>query len=189
MLDYKIAPCFCPSLMNMRRKLVCGLLVNSQIFYFWSIVFIRILALVVLPFALAFGGSLTLALPAPLMQLTEQVTEKSMALDYDGAMALAKKVRGSDDGVGCVLEDIVRVSRYDDALCGKAVRGVSGTGVARLLRDIRILHRQEFQLGPVQVRSPQRIPCGARFRCYGLQAVLAAVPHFASLDALRQGRL
>ena len=99
MLDYKIAPCFCPSLMNMRRKLVCGLLVNSQIFYFWSIVFIRILALVVLPFALAFGGSLTLALPAPLMQLSEQVTEKSMALDYDGAMALAKKVRGSDDGV------------------------------------------------------------------------------------------
>lgn len=138
--------------MNMRRKLVCGLLVNSQIFYFWSIVFTRILALVVLPFALAFGGSLTLALPAPLMQLSEQVTEKSMALDYDGAMALAKKVRGSDDGVGCVLENIVRVSRYDDlgdtvALqkAGVNLEKCASTGLWEALR--------KFELGYVQSES------------------------------------
>ena len=74
----------------------------------------RFLIIVLTVVAFAFGESPSLALPEPLMAHAVQMTERSMALDYAGAMELAKKVRASDDGVGCVLENIVRVSRYDD---------------------------------------------------------------------------
>ena len=83
------------------------------------------------------------------MSLAEQVTEKSMALDYDGAMSLAKKVRASENGVGCVLENIVRVSRYDDlgdtlALihAGENLEKCESTGLWEALR--------KFELGYVQ---------------------------------------
>ena len=62
----------------------------------------------------AFADSLSLSLPAPLMELAERATARSMALDYDGALSLAKQVRAKDKGVGCVLENVVLVSRYDD---------------------------------------------------------------------------
>jgi len=115
-------------------------------------VFNRIVAFALLSFALAFGEGLTLVLPAPLMQMAEQVTEKSMALNYDGAMALAKKVREKDDGVGCVLENIVRVSCYDDlgdtlALqrAGTNLEKCASTGLWEALR--------KFELGYVQSES------------------------------------
>ena len=62
----------------------------------------------------AFADSLSLSLPAPLMELAERATARSMALDYDGALSLAKQVRAKDAGAGCVLENVVLVSRYDD---------------------------------------------------------------------------
>lgn len=121
-------------------------------FYFWGTVFKRVAAFAVFFIALAFGEGLSLALPAPLMALAEQVTEKSMALDYDGAMSLAKKVRAGEDGVGCVLENIVRVSRYDDlgdtaALlsAGANLEKCASTGLWEALR--------KFELGYVQSES------------------------------------
>ena len=109
----------------------------------------RIVAFALLPVALAFGEGLTLELPAPLMQLAEQVTEKSMALDYDGAASLAKKVREKNEGVGCVLENIVRVSRYDDLgdtlslqSAGTNLEKCASTGLWEALR--------KFELGYVQ---------------------------------------
>lgn len=109
----------------------------------------RLVFIVGLAAALAFGEGLSLALPAPLMSLAEQVTQKSMALDYDGAMALAKKVRASEDGVGCVLENIVRVSRYDDLgdtlsliRAGENLEKCKSAGLWEALR--------KFELGYVQ---------------------------------------
>ena len=75
---------------------------------------LRLFAVVMFFAASAFAGSLSLSLPAPLMELAEKMTERSMALDYDGALSLAKQVRAKDAGAGCVLENVVLVSRYDD---------------------------------------------------------------------------
>ena len=75
---------------------------------------LRSLAAVAFFVASAFADSLSLSLPAPLMELAERATARSMALDYDGALSLAKQVRAKDAGAGCVLENVVLVSRYDD---------------------------------------------------------------------------
>ena len=114
--------------------------------------FNRIVTFALLSFALAFGGSPTLALPAPLMQMAEQVTEKSMALDYEGAAALAKKVREKDDGVGCVLENIVRVSRYDD-LGDTASLQKAGVNLEKCMSTGLWEALRKFELGYVQSES------------------------------------
>ena len=75
---------------------------------------LRSLAAVAFFVVSAFADSLSLSLPAPLMELAERATARSMALDYDGALSLAKQVRAKDAGAGCVLENVVLVSRYDD---------------------------------------------------------------------------
>lgn len=62
----------------------------------------------------SFGGPLTFALPDSLEKLAEKVTLQTMALDYAAAYASAKKLRKYDEPVGCVIENIVRVSKYDD---------------------------------------------------------------------------
>ena len=128
---------------------ICGFPVDRQFFIFPCTVLLRFCSLILVPVAFAFGEGLSLGLPAPLMSLAEQVTEKSMALDYDGAMSLAKKVRASEDGVGCVLENIVRVSRYDDLgdtlsliQAGQNLEKCKSTGLWEALRL--------FELGYVQ---------------------------------------
>lgn len=104
--------------------------------------------------ALAFGGSQTptLSLPAPIAALAEQVTERNMALDYDSAFALAKQVRAKDKGVGCVLENVVLVSRYDDlgdtaalASAEKNLEKCASTGLWEAVR--------KFELGYVQIEQ------------------------------------
>lgn len=62
----------------------------------------------------AFAESASLSLPDSLMALTEKVTNSTMALRYNDAAAQAKQVRKADESVGCVLENVVRISRYDD---------------------------------------------------------------------------
>ena len=62
----------------------------------------------------AFAGTSSLSLPDSLMALTEKVTALTMSLRYGEAAAQAKVVRKSAEGVGCVLENVVRISRYDD---------------------------------------------------------------------------
>lgn len=46
--------------------------------------------------------------------LAEQVTQKTMELNYVEAFNLARKLRLENDGVGCVFQNIIRVSMYDD---------------------------------------------------------------------------
>ena len=43
-----------------------------------------------------------------------QATSATMALRYGDAMEAAKKLRSENEGAGCVLENIVRISVYDD---------------------------------------------------------------------------
>ncbi len=94
----------------------------------------------------------TLALPEPLMTQAVQMTERSMALDYAGAMELANKVRASDDGVGCVLENIVRVSRYDD-LGDTAALITAGTNLEKCTSVGLWEALRKFELGYVQTET------------------------------------
>jgi len=114
-----------------------------------------------LSFAFAFGGGLSL--PPAQMSLAEKVTELSMSLDYDQAMKVAKQVRQSDDGVGCVLENIVRVSRYDDLgdtlsliQAGKNLEKCKSEGLWDALR--------QFELGYVQSESGHTVKGGMTTR-------------------------
>jgi len=112
----------------------------------------RILLIALTFVALAFGESASLALPEPLMTQAVQMTERSMALDYAGAMELAKNVRKSDDGVGCVLENIVRVSRYDD-LGDTAALIAAGTNLEKCVSTGLWEALRKFELGYVQSES------------------------------------
>ena len=60
------------------------------------------------------GETLSLRLPADQMQLWSKVTEATMALRYGDALEYAKRLRAENEGAGCVLENIVRISLYDD---------------------------------------------------------------------------
>ena len=77
---------------------------------------LHVVALVVLlaSFALANDSLLTLSLPGGQMDAWSKVTALTMQLKYGEAMAQAKKLRAENDGVGCVLENVVRISIYDD---------------------------------------------------------------------------
>ena len=48
------------------------------------------------------------------MTLWSKVTRATMALRYGEALDGAKKLRDQNEGAGCVLENIVRISLYDD---------------------------------------------------------------------------
>ena len=97
----------------------------------------------------SFADSLTLSLSSPLMALSEKVTALSMSLDYEGAMGAAKEIGKSDEGIGCIMESMVKISRYDDlgdtaALisAGKNLEGCKCTGLWDALRM--------FELGYVE---------------------------------------
>ena len=75
---------------------------------------LRIIAISLLLAAISFAESLTLALPDALNKQVEQATAQTMALDYKGALKTAQDIKAKDEGVGCVIEGIVRVSMYDD---------------------------------------------------------------------------
>ena len=57
---------------------------------------------------------LTLSLPQGQAELWTKATSATMALRYGEAFELAKKLRAENEGAGCVLENIVRISVYDD---------------------------------------------------------------------------
>ena len=57
---------------------------------------------------------LSLKLPADQMKLWSKATDATMALRYGDALETAKKLRAQNEGAGCVLENIVRISIYDD---------------------------------------------------------------------------
>ena len=63
---------------------------------------------------LAFADGPSFALSPSQNALAEQVTQKTMELDYVEAFNLARKLRLENDAVGCLFQNIIRVSLYDD---------------------------------------------------------------------------
>ncbi|MBO7512959.1 MAG: hypothetical protein J6T54_08330, partial [Fibrobacter sp.] len=100
--------------------------------------------------ALCFADEpLTLSLPKDQAELWSKATSATMALRYGDALEYSKKLRAENDGVGCVLENIVRISAYDDkgdtsALfrAGKYLENCKTTGLWDALR--------RFEMGFVQ---------------------------------------
>lgn len=118
--------------------------------------FFRALLIVILFSLSVFAGPVSLALPDSLMALSVDVTRQTMALRYDDALAAAKRVRGADESVGCVLENVVRISMYDDrgdtaALqrAGRELESCRSVGMWDALR--------KFELGYVQSESGHSI--------------------------------
>ena len=74
----------------------------------------RFMAITLLLAAFSFAENLSLALPDSLENLVEKATAQTMALDYKAALGTAQSLKAKDEGVGCVIEGIVRVSMYDD---------------------------------------------------------------------------
>jgi tetratricopeptide (TPR) repeat protein len=60
------------------------------------------------------GEPLTLSLPKEQAELWSRATSATMALRYGEAFELSKQLRAENEGVGCVLENVVRISVYDD---------------------------------------------------------------------------
>ena len=111
--------------------------------------FLRTMTISLLLAALSFAENLTLALPDSLENLVEMATAQTMALNYKAALNTAQAIKAKDEGVGCVIESIVNVSRYDDmgdttALlqAGKNLENCKGKGLWQAL--------QMFELGFVQ---------------------------------------
>ncbi len=63
---------------------------------------------------LAFADGPSFALSPSQNALAEQITQKTMELDYVEAFNLARKLRLENDAVGCLFQNIIRVSLYDD---------------------------------------------------------------------------
>ena len=76
--------------------------------------FLRTVAISLLLAAFSFAENLSLALPDSLENLVEMATAQTMALNYKTALNTAQALKAKDEGVGCVIESIVRVSMYDD---------------------------------------------------------------------------
>ena len=79
--------------------------------------FFRIAFTLLMAAALSFGGNtdtLGLSLPDTQMEMWSRATSLTMQLKYGEAMELAKKLRTQNEGVGCLLENVVRISIYDD---------------------------------------------------------------------------
>lgn len=62
----------------------------------------------------SFADEHSFALSPAQNELAEKITQKTMELNYVEAFNLARKLRLENDGVGCVFQNIIRVSMYDD---------------------------------------------------------------------------
>lgn len=110
------------------------------------------LLLMTLTFAFADDVKATLALSDSQMALWNKVTSLTMSLKYGEAMEAAKEFRKANDGAGCVLENVVRISMYDDkgdttALikAGKQLESCKAEGLWEALR--------KFEFGYVQTET------------------------------------
>lgn len=63
---------------------------------------------------MSFADNHSFTLSATQNALAEQVTQKTMELDYVEAFNLARKLRLENDGVGCLFQNIIHISLYDD---------------------------------------------------------------------------
>lgn len=104
--------------------------------------------------ALTFGATpkVDLSLPKEQMDLWVEATSLTMSLDYQKAMEKAKALRAVNDGAGCVLENVVRISKYDDrgdttalVQAGKLLQSCKAEGLWDALR--------KFEIGYVQTET------------------------------------
>ncbi|MDR1760603.1 MAG: tetratricopeptide repeat protein [Fibrobacter sp.] len=56
----------------------------------------------------------SLKLPYPLQKFAKEMTQAVMLLDYDKALAIAWEIKSKDSGAGCVWENMILISRFDD---------------------------------------------------------------------------
>jgi len=76
--------------------------------------FLRFIALLMFLSAMCFAGGSSFALSPGQDSLAELITQKTMELKYGDAFNIARKLRLENDGVGCVFQNIIRISLYDD---------------------------------------------------------------------------
>ncbi len=79
--------------------------------------FLRILSIAALLVSLSFAGEevpMTMNLPDSQMEFWSKATSLTVQQKYGEAMEQAKKLRAENDGAGCVLENVVRISIYED---------------------------------------------------------------------------
>ena len=92
---------------------------------------------------------LTLSLPKEQAELWSKATSATMALRYGDALEISRKLRAQNEGAGCVLENIVRISIYDDkgdtAALQKAGKFLENCKTAGLWDALR-----RFEMGFVQ---------------------------------------
>ncbi|PWJ63386.1 MULTISPECIES: hypothetical protein [unclassified Fibrobacter] len=110
------------------------------------------LVLMVLTMVFAEEAKPSLALSESQMALWDKVTSLTVSLKYGEAMEAAKQFRKVDDGAGCVLENVVRISMYDDkgdttALlkAGRQLESCKAEGLWEALR--------KFEFGYVQTET------------------------------------
>ncbi len=76
--------------------------------------FSRLFIPLLIAVGMSFADNHSFALSATQNALAEQVTQKTMELDYVEAFNLARKLRLENDGVGCLFQNIIHISLYDD---------------------------------------------------------------------------
>ena len=78
---------------------------------FFKTIFLALFVLATVCFA---DEPLTLSLPKEQAELWSKATSATMALRYGDAFEISKQLRSRNEGAGCVLENVVRISVYDD---------------------------------------------------------------------------
>ena len=76
--------------------------------------FSRLFISLLIAIGMSFAENLSFALSPTQNALAEQITQKTMELNYVEAFNLARKLRLENDGVGCLFQNIIHISLYDD---------------------------------------------------------------------------
>ena len=76
--------------------------------------FSRLFISLLIAVGMSFADNLSFALSPTQNALAEQITQKTMELNYVEAFNLARKLRLENDGVGCLFQNIIHISLYDD---------------------------------------------------------------------------
>lgn len=104
----------------------------------------------------AFAEPPTLALPDSLLAQSDKVTQLTMSLKYDEAFAVARKIRKVNGSAGCILENVVRISRYDDLGDTTALKH-AGTELESCKSEGMWEALRKFELGYVQSETGHSI--------------------------------
>ena len=118
---------------------------ENRKFLNWLIMRSRFIAPIFLVAGMSFADTSSFALSPSQNALAEQVTQKTMQLKYADAFNVARKLRLENDGVGCIFQNIIRVSMYDDKgdttslkVAAKNLESCKAEGLWEALRDFEI---------------------------------------------------